>query len=65
LLLAHAVRFRFGSRVVSADPVVVVDLSDVGRHRQFEVTGILGYPALRRAIVTIDYRDSLVRIDNK
>jgi hypothetical protein len=65
LLLSHAVRFRFGSRVVSADPVVVVDLSDVGRHRQFEVAGILGYPALRRAIVTIDYRDSLVRIDNK
>lgn len=61
-LLPRGVRFRFGSRVLSADPAVVVDLSDASRHQQFEVDGILGYSALRNSIVTINYRDSLVRI---
>jgi len=64
-LLPPGVHFRFGSRVLSADPAVVVDLSDFVRHHQFEVAGILGYPALRRSIVTIDYRDALVRVDTR
>ncbi len=64
-LLPSGVHFRLGSQVVSADPVVVVDLSDVSRHHQFEVAGILGYPALRRSLVTINYRDALVRIEEK
>jgi hypothetical protein len=63
--LAPGVRFRCGARVLSADPVVVVDLSDMARHHRFEVTGILGYPALRNSIVTINYRDALVRIEGK
>ena len=65
LLLPAGVQFRFGSRVVSADPAVVVDLSEMTRHHQIEVAGVLGYPALRRSVVTIDYRDSLVRLDGK
>jgi hypothetical protein len=64
-LLPNGVRFRFGSRVVAADPVVVVDLSAISRHHQFEVAGILGYPALRRSTLTISYRDSLVRIEDQ
>jgi predicted aspartyl protease len=63
--LPPGVRFRCGARVLSADPAVVVDLSDFARHHRFEITGILGYPALRNSIVTIDYRDSLVRIEGK
>jgi len=63
--LPPGVRFRIGSRVFSADPAVVVDLSDISRHHRFEITGILGYPALRNSIVTLDYRDSLVRIEGK
>jgi hypothetical protein len=63
--LPPGVRFRCGERVLSADPAVVVDLSDFARHHRFDVTGILGYPALRHTIVTIDYRDSLVRIEGK
>ncbi|HUB81068.1 MAG TPA: aspartyl protease family protein [Bryobacteraceae bacterium] len=63
--LPPGVRFRFGDRVLSADPAVVVDLSDFASHHHFDVTGILGYPALRYSIVTIDYRDSLVRIEGK
>jgi hypothetical protein len=63
--LSPGVLFRCGDRVLSADPAVVVDLSSLARHHQFEITGILGYPALRNSIVTIDYRDSLVRIERK
>ena len=63
--LAAGVRFRCGDRVLSGDPAVVVDLSDFARHHRFEIIGILGYPALRNSIVTIDYRDSLVRIEGR
>jgi predicted aspartyl protease len=63
--LPAGVRFRCGDRVLSGDPAVVVDLSDFARHHRFEITGILGYPALRNSIVTIDYRDSLVRIEGR
>jgi hypothetical protein len=59
------VRFQCGAREFSADPAVVVDLSDFARHHRFDITGILGYPALRNSIVTVDYRDSLVRIEGK
>jgi hypothetical protein len=60
-----AVRFRFGSRVVAANPVVVVGLSQFEQYHQMEVAGILGYPALRESILTINYRDRLVGIDRK
>jgi predicted aspartyl protease len=63
--LPPGIRFQIGARVLSADPAVVVDLSDIARHHQFGITGILGYPALRNSIVTLDYRDSLVRIEGK
>lgn len=64
-LLPPGMQFRFGSRVLSADPAVVVDLSAMAKHHNFEVSGVMGYPALRRSVVTIDYRDSLVRMDGK
>jgi hypothetical protein len=64
-LLPCGVRFRFGSRVLTADPAVVVDLSDFTRHHGFALAGVLGYPALSHSIVTIDYRNTLVRIDDK
>jgi hypothetical protein len=59
------VRFRFGSRVVAANPVVVVGLNQFEQYNQIEVAGILGYPALRESILTINYRDGLVGIDRK
>jgi len=35
------------------------------RHHRFDITGILGYPALRNSIVTMNYRDAQVRIEGK
>jgi predicted aspartyl protease len=63
--LRPGIRFRCGTRVLSGDPAIVVDLSDFARHHRFEITGILGYPALRNSVVTLDYRDALVRIERK
>jgi hypothetical protein len=63
--MPHGVRFRFGSRVVSADPAVAVDLTSLAGHHGFPITGLLGYPGLRQSIVTIDYRDGLVRMAGK
>jgi hypothetical protein len=51
--------------VVSANPVVVVGLNQFEQYNQIEVAGILGYPALRESILTINYRDGLVGIDRK
>ncbi len=65
LLLPRGMLFRVGSRVLVADPAVVVDLSDLTRHHNFEISGVLGYPALRDSVVTVDYRDSLVRMARK
>jgi hypothetical protein len=59
------VRFRFGSRVLAANPVMVVGLNQFEQYNQIEVAGILGYPALRESILTINYRDALVGIDRK
>jgi hypothetical protein len=63
--LPPGVRFRCGPRVLSADPAVVVNLSEFASHYPFEVTGVLGYPALRTSIVTMNYRDGLVRIEGR
>jgi len=68
-LAAHRVsqvrRFQVGSSDLRTDPVVAVDLSPASRHNQLEVSGLLGYPALRDCVVAINYRDALVRIDRK
>jgi hypothetical protein len=64
-LLPPGVRFRVGPSVMNADPAVVVDLSAISRLHRFEVSGVIGYPAIRDSIVTIDYRDARVRIEKK
>jgi hypothetical protein len=62
-LVPSGVRFRMGTRAVAVDQVVAVDLAGMaGRHR-FEVAGLMGFPALRRSVLTINYRDGLVRFD--
>jgi predicted aspartyl protease len=64
-LFPDAVRLRFGSVVLQADPVVAIDLSIASRYHKLEVAGLIGYPALRDSVVTIDYRDVLVWIEPK
>ena len=42
-----------------------MDLSNLSRHYGLEVIGVLGFPALRPFIITIDYRNRLVKIEPK
>jgi hypothetical protein len=55
--LPPGVRFRFGSRVMPADPAVVVDLSAMASHHRLDIAGVLGFPALRRSTVSITGTD--------
>jgi len=63
--LPSGVRFRLGLRVVDANRVVAVGLTETERYHQLKVVGILGYPALRESVLTVDYRDGLVGIAGK
>jgi hypothetical protein len=62
-LIAAGVRFDVAGWNVTADPVVAVDLAGFSAFNGVETIGVLGYPALRASILTVDYRDALVRID--
>ena len=58
-------RLTVGSRELETGSVVAVDLSLSSRYHNFEVSGLLGYPALRSTVLTVNYRDKWVRIDRK
>lgn len=60
-LLSGAVRLRFGSQVATG-PVVAVDLSTASKYHDLEISGLIGYAALRDSVLTISYRDGLIRI---
>ena len=60
--LPAGIQFRVGSRTLSADPAIAIDLSEFNRRYPFEITGVVGFPALSRSVVTVDYRDGLIRI---
>lgn len=48
-----------GQRFIEHDPVAL-NLSDLSRRQGVTISGILGYPALSRAPLTINYRDGLI-----
>jgi hypothetical protein len=62
--LEGAVRFEVAGRSLTGEPVVAVDLSAFSALNGLETDGVLGYPALRFSVLTVDYRDALVRIDS-
>ena len=62
-LLRGSVRLRLGSRELIADQVVAVDLSAASRYHQLEILGLIGYPSLCNSVLTVNYRDSYIRID--
>ncbi|HTQ87164.1 MAG TPA: pepsin/retropepsin-like aspartic protease family protein [Candidatus Solibacter sp.] len=57
------VRFGVAKQEIVSDDVVLVNLDNLSRHNGLNVAGLLGYPALRRYVVTVNYRDSLVRME--
>lgn len=59
------VRFQVAGREFRTDPVVALDLSMPNKFNGVEMAGLLGYPDLRTSVLTIDYRNSLVKIETK
>jgi hypothetical protein len=59
------VHFRTAGQEITSNDVVMVDLDTMSRYNGLEVAGLLGYPALKRYIVTVNYRDSLVRMETR
>ena len=61
--LQSIVHFLAARQEISTDDVVLVDLDTMSRYNGLEVAGLLGYPALSHYVVTINYRDALVRME--
>ena len=68
-LVAHpmteVLRLEVGSVSLPVDPVLAVDLSTATRYHNLEVSGLLGYPALRDSVLTVNYRERRVHIEHK
>ena len=62
-LIAGPIRFQVAGRSLTAEPAVALDLSAFSAWNGVETSGVLGYPTLHSSVLTIDYRDRLVRID--
>jgi aspartyl protease len=64
-LLPGRLPVRFGGGELMFDSAVGMPLTEISRRNGMDVTGIIGYPAVARSVVTVSYRDSLVRIQGK
>ena len=61
--VSAAVRFRIGEQEISPSELVSLDLSSLSRRHGVEIAGVLGYPALSRYALGIDYRTGLVTLE--
>ena len=64
-LLSGSVRLQFASHQPVMGPVVAVDLSTASRYHGFEILGLIGYSALCDSVLTVNYRDNVIRIRPK
>jgi predicted aspartyl protease len=64
-LLRSDLRFQIGPSELRQTEAVVIDFSSASRYHGIEIAGLIGYPALCRSVLTVDYRDTLVRIDRR
>jgi hypothetical protein len=64
-LVSSAVQFEIAGQRLVSDTVVATDLSNLSRHYGVEVVGVLGFPALKPYVLTVDYREGWVRIDSE
>jgi predicted aspartyl protease len=58
-------RLRLGTLDLLRDPMVAVDLSLAGSYHHLEVSGLIGFPALRNSVLQVNYRDGVIRIAPK
>ena len=64
-LLRGVMRLRVGDREIATESVVSIDLSAASRYHNLEVAGLIGYPALADSVLTVNYRDGIVRLNRK
>jgi hypothetical protein len=60
--IAAGARFGIGGRELIFDQVVAIDLSYLSRMSGIEISGLIGYPDLRTRVLTVNYRDALVKL---
>ena len=63
-LVSFAVHFQIAGQELIPNEVVALDLSNLSRHYGMHVVGVLGFPALRPYVLTISYRNALVKIES-
>ena len=56
--------FQIAGQELIPNEVVALDLSNLSRHYGVQVVGVLGFPALRPYVLTLSYRDALVKIES-
>ncbi len=64
-LTSAVTRLRIGTLELVPDPLVDVDLSLASRYHQLEISGLLGYPALRSLALVVNYRDGRICVASK
>jgi len=63
-LVSFPVHFQIAGQELIPNEVVALDLSNLSRHYGMQVVGVLGFPALRPYVLTISYRNALVKIES-
>jgi tetratricopeptide (TPR) repeat protein len=57
---ASPVQFQIGRESVVDTGAIALDLEPMSRQEGVEISGLIGYPALCRGVLTINYRDGLI-----
>jgi len=55
--------FQFGGREFTEPEVATYDFGPASNSYGVRISGLLGYPLLRRAVVRINYRDGLLAVE--
>lgn len=64
-LLSGFIRLRLAFHPPVTGPIVAVDLSTASRYHGFVISGLIGYSALFDSVLTVSYRDGVIRIGSK
>jgi hypothetical protein len=64
-VISTTVHFEVAGQELVPDRVVALDLLNLSRHYGVEVVGVLGFPDLSPYVLTVDYRNRVVKIDTK
>ncbi len=63
--ISGRVSYKLGDRDMTMEPVVAVNLEQMSQRNRIDVSGVIGFPALTGSVITVDYRQSAIRIVTK